>query len=96
VEENKAPEAWIGKEVVVVMSQNAEPVDGPLLEVNDRGVVLRVFLNFDELAQRWKAGEDREALLQEANYTHVFFPWSSIGTVSVKEEYVVEEDKPGA
>jgi hypothetical protein len=39
------PEAWIGDDIVVLVGDSLEPLEGPLLEVNHRGVVIDNLLN---------------------------------------------------
>ena len=40
--EQPSPEAWIGREVVIGVGKTSARVSGELLEVNERGVVVRV------------------------------------------------------
>ena len=54
------PEAWIGDDIVVLVGDGLEPLEGPLLEVNDRGVVIDNLLNRDELEERFAGGEERD------------------------------------
>ena len=37
--EATVPETWIGQRVGVIVTETAEPFRGPLLEVNDRGIL---------------------------------------------------------
>ena len=53
------PEAWIGDDIVVLVGDGLEPLNGPLLEVNDRGVIIDYILNQAELEQRIVGGEER-------------------------------------
>jgi hypothetical protein len=53
------PEAWTGDDIVVLIGDGLEPLNGPLLEVNDRGVIIDYLLNQDELEQRIVGGEER-------------------------------------
>jgi hypothetical protein len=53
------PEAWIGEDIVVWAGERLEPLEGPLLEVNDRGIVIDNLLNLDELEERIAGGEER-------------------------------------
>jgi hypothetical protein len=76
------PEAWIGDDIVVLVGDGLEPFNGPLLEVNDRGVVIDYFLNQDELAKRIAGGEEREAVRQYMKFVDMFLPWHRISGIS--------------
>jgi hypothetical protein len=52
-----APESWIGKHVIVLVGENLEVFDGSLLEVNDRGLVIRDIRNLPQLEERLAVGE---------------------------------------
>ena len=83
--EANVPEAWIGDDVVVLAGENLQPIDGPLLEVNNRGVVIRVLQNLEKLQERRAAGESVEALRQETNFTHYFLPWRTVQVITRRE-----------
>jgi hypothetical protein len=75
VAEKPVPEAWVGKDVIVLAGEGLDPLPGPLLEVNDRGVVIEHLLNLDELEERHARGEDKEALRQEMQRVDMLIPW---------------------
>ena len=83
--EQSVPEAWIGDDVGVLIRESKEGLEGPLLEVNDRGIVIRVLLNLEELEERQAAGESMEILGQESKFVHSFFPWSIIHSITRSE-----------
>jgi hypothetical protein len=76
------PEAWIGDDIVVLVGDVLEPLEGPLLEVNDRGVVIDNLLNRDELEERIAGGEEREAVRQDMKFVDMFIPWPRISGIS--------------
>ena len=51
------PEAWLGEDIVVPAGEGLESLEGPLLEVNDRGVVIDHLLNLEELEERQTRGK---------------------------------------
>jgi len=53
------PAAWIGDDIGVLVGDGLEPLGGPPLEVNDRGVVIDYLQNQDELEERIAGGEER-------------------------------------
>jgi hypothetical protein len=82
VADKPIPEAWVGEDIIVLVGESLEPFDGPLLEVNDRGVVIDKLLNLEELAERYSRGEEREAQRQEVTYVDMFIPWHRISGIS--------------
>ena len=76
------PEAWVGEDIVVLVGEGLEPLEGPLLEVNDRGVVIDHLLNLEELEERQTRGEGREEVRQEITYEDMFIPWHRISGIS--------------
>ena len=76
------PEAWIGDDIVVLVGDGFEPFNGPLLEVNDRGVVIDYLLNQDELEKRIVGGEEREAVHQDMKFVDMFVPWRRISGIN--------------
>ncbi len=80
--ETPIPEAWIGDDVVVLVGEDLEPIDGPLLEVNERGVVIDYLQNLEELEERPAAGETRDALKAEMKFVDMFIPWQRISGIS--------------
>jgi hypothetical protein len=76
------PEAWVGEDIVVLVGEGLEPLEGPLLEVNDRGVVIDHLLNPEELEERYTRGEGREEMRQEITYEDMFIPWHRISGIS--------------
>jgi len=78
-----APESWIGKQVIVLVGENLEVFDGPLLEVNDRGVVIRDIRNLPQLEERLAAGDKYLGhLRREAQFRLTFFPWQQVRMIS--------------
>jgi hypothetical protein len=75
------PEAWIGEDIVVWAGERLEPLEGPLLEVNDRGIVIDNLLNRDELQERIAGGEEREAVRQDMKFVDMFIPWHRISGI---------------
>ncbi len=73
-------ESWVGRDVVVLLNGDSEPLDGSLLEVNDRGVVIRFFQNLEEL----KAARDRGEEGGEPLYVLYFFPWRTVRTITLR------------
>ena len=76
------PEAWIGDDIVVLVGDGLEPLEGPLLEVNHRGVVIDNLLNRDELEERIAGGEAREAVREDMKFVDMFIPWHRISGIS--------------
>jgi hypothetical protein len=76
------PAAWIGDDIVVLVGDGLEPLGGPLLEVNDRGVVIDYLQNQDELEERIAGGEEREAVRQDMKFVDMFIPWHQISGIS--------------
>ena len=76
------PEAWIGDDIVVLVGDGLEPLNGPLLEVNDRGVIIDYLLNQAELEQRIVGGEEREVVHQDMKFVDMFIPWHRISGIS--------------
>ena len=76
------PEAWIGDDIIVLIGESSETLTGPLLEVNDRGIVIDNLLNLEELEERRARGEEREALRQEMKFVDMFIPWHRISSIS--------------
>ena len=66
------PEAWIGDDIVVLVGDGLEPLNGPLLEVNDRGVIIDYLLNQAELEQRIVGGEERGSIPRFEVRRHVY------------------------
>lgn len=75
------PEAWIGDDIIVLIGESSEPLTGPLLEVNDRGIVIDNLLNLEELEERRARGEEGEALRQEMKFVDMFIPWHRISSI---------------
>jgi hypothetical protein len=82
VAETPIPEAWIGDDIVVLVGEGLEALDGPLLEVNERGVVIDNLLNLEELEERHAAGETRVALKEGMKFVDMFIPWHRISGIS--------------
>ena len=82
VADKPTPEAWVGEDIIVLVGESLEPFDGPLLEVNDRGVVIDHLLNLEELEERYARGEGREEVRQEITYEDMFIPWHRISGIS--------------
>jgi hypothetical protein len=80
--ERPVPEAWIGETVAVLVGEALEPLGGPLLEVNDRGVVINMLSNLEELEERHESGEPRETLREEMKFVDMLIPWQRISGVS--------------
>ena len=80
--ERPVPEAWIGENVAVLVGEALEPLGGPLLEVNDRGVVINMFTNPEELMERQESGEPAETLREEMKFVDMLIPWQRISGVS--------------
>ncbi len=76
------PEAWIGEDIIVLAGESLEPLEGPLLEVNDRGIVIDNLLNLDELEERIAGGEERESVRQDMKFVDMFIPWHRISGIS--------------
>ena len=76
------PETWIGQEVIVLVGRNKETFDGPLVDVNDRGVTIRYFQNFEELADAREKGEEEG----ERVYVLYFFPWRVVWSIARRED----------
>ncbi len=76
------PEAWIGDDIAVLVGESLESFGGPLLEVNDRGVVIDHLLNLDELEERIAGGEEREAVRQDMKFADMFVPWHRISAIT--------------
>ena len=78
----QTPESWIGETVEISFPMSSGSVSGEILEVNDRGVVVRQTHTHEAGALGWT--ESRT----ESEH-HTFMPWSSIQwlmrTVDVRE-----------
>lgn len=66
--EGRVPESWVGETVYLVDKQDQDAKEGELLEVNDRGAVLRVTYS-DE------ATEEQPAYRYKVIH---FYPWTTI------------------
>jgi hypothetical protein len=71
--EEKVPESWIGEHVGLLIGAQAEPVQGELLEVHDRGVVISYLHNLEEFKTPRDIGEHVEPL-----FLPFFYPWHSV------------------
>jgi hypothetical protein len=84
--EKHIPESWVGQTVHLLDKQDKAMTEGELLEVNDRGVVLRVTNTTAE------AHEDRPV----HRYGLInFYPWTTVRFLYVYEgedEIISEED----
>ncbi len=86
------PEDWIGKYVVVSLVDDPDHYNGPLLEVNERGVVVRIVRDEDTVMERLARGEDAEMVRQDVEHLRYFLPWNRIQTIAVRDEAVREEE----
>ena len=84
-----APEAWVGEEVTIVTESVAvgevETFSGKLMEVSDRGIVLEIEYDPEDIEE--ELTHLREAALREAAaggtlISPSFFPWSSVKMIS--------------
>lgn len=83
--EKQIPESWIGQTVQLLDKQDQDMTEGELLEVNDRGVALRV-------TSTAEATEDRPV---HRYHISIFYPWATVRFLYVDEEEVeviYEED----
>jgi hypothetical protein len=80
--ERPVPEAWIGENVAVLVGEALEPLGGPLLEVNDRGVVINMLSNLEELEERHESGQPTVTLREEMKFVDMLIPWQRISGVS--------------
>jgi hypothetical protein len=77
-----APEAWIGRDVVLGVGASGARVSGELREVSDRGVVLH-----------YGAEHGRDPGRAPG---HVFYPWSNVQAIQLPdEEQAADEGQPG-
>ena len=79
--ERPIPEAWIGEYVTVLMGVDLEPFDGPLLQVNGRGVTVNTISNLSELEERRESGEPTEELREETTFADFFIPWQRVSAI---------------
>ena len=83
--EKQIPESWVGQTVQLLDKQDQDMTEGELLEVNDRGVALRVTSTVE-------ATEDRPV----HRYRLVtFYPWTTVRFFYVDEgeiETIIEGD----
>ena len=80
--EGSSPETWIGQQVAVSVVDLHGNFRGELLEVNDRGLVIRVTMLLDE--------HDTAAAIQEVQPCLTFHPWNTINKVQVLEADLAE------
>lgn len=66
--ENRIPERWVGETVNLLDKQDDEITEGELLEVNDRGAVLRVTYSHE-------ATEEQPAYRYRVLN---FYPWTTV------------------
>jgi hypothetical protein len=72
---DKSLVAWVGKKVVIGVTGDRDAYEGPLIAVDDQGVIVRYVQNLDELEERKARGEDWETLRREVQYILYFFSW---------------------
>ncbi len=73
MEQGSIPEKWIGEMVAVVDKQDQDAINGRLLEVNDRGIALRVVYEFEA-----KEGEAEEGEPARLSFSTNFYPWATV------------------
>ena len=77
---DQIPEAWIGQEVIILVDhRNKEVFNGPLVEVNDRGVTIRYL---EELPAAEEEGEEKGERVRMIS----FFPWRMVWCISRLED----------
>lgn len=74
---DQIPEVWIGQQVTILIDGTMEAFNGPLVEVNDRGVAIRYFQKSDG-----SEGPGEE----EQFYAIYFFPWHRVRVVARRED----------
>lgn len=85
MEQVSIPEKWIGEMVAVLDQQDQDAIDGRLLEVNDRGIALRVVYEIE-------AEEGEPARL---SFFTGFYPWATVRFMwkpDENETQVLEEE----
>lgn len=88
MEQGSIPEKWIGEMVAVVDKQDQDAINGRLLEVNDRGIALRVVYEFE-------AEEGEPARL---SFSTNFYPRATVRFMWKPDEdetQVLEDGGPG-
>jgi hypothetical protein len=84
---NPAPEAWLDQVVTVYLVGFSDALTGQLVEVNDRGVVLRVTMFPFEDTE----GSDIEPEYEEIEPLLSFQPWNTIRALQIDEDKLSEQ-----
>ena len=85
----QAPDAWLERIVTVRSLEFGEPLDGELVEVNDRGVVLRV----PAYRANDGPGNDAEPGAGETEPVLHFAPWNTLRLLTVTEDDLREHQE---
>ena len=85
----QAPDAWLERIVTVRSFEFGEPLDGELVEVNDRGVVLRV----PAYRANDGRGNDAEPGAGETEPVLHFAPWNTLRLLTVTEDDLREHQE---
>ena len=85
----QAPDAWLERIVTVRSLEFGEPLDGELVEVNDRGVVLRV----PAYRANDGRGNDAEPGAGETEPVLHFAPWNTLRLLTVTEDDLREHQE---
>jgi hypothetical protein len=76
--EEDVPRSWTNKRVTVYAGgDGGNPFNGTLLSTNDQGVVVRIILNEEKIAEALREGEEPDEPLERL----CFFPWNSVQAI---------------